>query len=97
MNKEQYSKKAHEIKERAEMDLRHLASDFCLEHNDVKIGDFFKDHIGTIKVAEIRIAEANLCCVYYGAEYTTKRQPKKNTKHRAAWQCNKAPERSDSF
>ena len=90
MNKEQYIQKAQEINDKAEMDLNDLASDYCLSHNDIKIGDFFRDHMGTIKVEEIRVAVANLCCVYYGPEYTTKRQPKKNTKQRAAWQCNKA-------
>jgi hypothetical protein len=88
MTREEYDRALMDIDANATSARNQLAIDYCLEHNTVKLGDFFTDHNGTIKVEAVSVCVANLCCVYYGPGYTKKLKPKKNTDQVKAWQCN---------
>ena len=68
-----------------------LMFDFAHSNSNVKVGDFFTDHIGTIKVEFIKL-DANKekpAFIFFGAEYTKKLKPFKSGSKRPAYQVNK--------
>lgn len=87
------------IKERAAIDAEHkqktldLLRRYAFSHNDVKKGDKFTDHIGTIIVEQIKVCGSLTSdfpsCVYFGPELKKDGTPKKNGDKRWAYQTNK--------
>jgi len=53
MNKSEYLTKRSELKAETEKKQSELAKEYALSNTTAKIGDFVKDHIGTIKVERI--------------------------------------------
>ncbi len=89
MLKEEYLNKKTELRKEAEKKQYNLDKEFVLSNTSVEIGDFVKDHLGTIKVEKIAVAygfsrdypEA----VYYGVKYTKTGKSFKSKEKRNIW------------
>lgn len=81
----------HTLKQYAVME------EYAFANSTVKIGDMFTDHLGTIKVEEIKICVQSgvTSCIYIGPIYTVKGKPAKNKMTREAYQCNEAQNFND--
>jgi hypothetical protein len=92
MTIQEYNDGVLRLENKMEQEKRALVQEYCLSNNTVEVGDFFTDHIGTVKVDVISIAGGSWgtppCCVYAGFEYTKKMQPYKSQSRRKAWQSN---------
>ena len=91
MNIEDYKNKIALIEKEAESRKQAVHKQYALENNDVNIGDFVEDSMGLVLVEKIRFSigfRGIPGCVYFGAEYTKKRLPRKDGSKRGVWQCN---------
>ena len=92
MNKQEYDAKIKAINEYANKQKVVAAKKYALTNNDISIGEFVCDHIGLILVDKISVGRGYGAeypeCVYYGVEYTKKRQPRKDGARRGAYQSN---------
>jgi hypothetical protein len=91
MTQEEYKSKFDEINNDFQLKLKSLGKDYAFSNNPFKIGDIVTDHIGSIKIEEIKAYLSRFpypCCVYYGTEYTKKGEPNKRGIKRAVYQPN---------
>ena len=90
MNLETYKSKVVALKKDHEIELRELALEFANSNSTIKIGDFFTDNIGTIKVETVGLCTdpRGPSFVFFGAEYTKKLKPFKSGSERSAYQRN---------
>lgn len=93
MTQEEYKSKLNEINKDYELKLKSLDKDYALSNNPHKIGDIVTDHIGSIKIEQIKIGSLSFsstlpCCVYYGIELNKKGEPNKRGKKRTVYQSN---------
>ncbi len=96
MTQYEYQLKLNKINKDHQIRLRFLASDFAESNNPHKIGDIVTDHIGSIKIEQIKIVSLSFsstlpCCVYYGIELTKKGEPNKKGTKRTVHQSNIKP------
>lgn len=93
MEEEEYKKELASLKASYEKSERELKIRYALANNSVKKGDVFTDHIGSIEVLEIKVADSFITklpsCTYVG--YILKTDGKRNKKNdtREAWQYNR--------
>ena len=90
MNLEKYKESLTALERKHNEEINQLMAEFAKSNSDVQIGDFFTDHIGTIKVESIGVYrdKSRPTSIYYGPEYTKKLQPKKSGDKRQAYQMN---------
>ena len=91
MTQEEYKSKLNEINKDYELKLKSLDKDYAFSNNPFKIGDIVTDHIGSIKIEEIKAYLSRFpypCCVYYGIELTKKGEPYKKGTKRKIYQSN---------
>jgi hypothetical protein len=69
MNKEQYKIEILRLKTKHEKEIIELIKKYCLENNSYKVGDVFKDHMGSILIEKIgfHLDQNSPCCRYFGA------------------------------
>jgi hypothetical protein len=67
-----------------------LAKEYADSNNTVKIGDIVKDHIGSVRVEEIKynLRSIRPDCVYFGQELKKNGEPKKRVSKRMVYQMN---------
>lgn len=89
MKKEEYLNKKSALKSEHENAVRKLAMEFVKSNSDIMVGDFIKDHIGTIKVESISVgfgfSKDFPDPLFRGQQYTTKGKPFKNYDPRTVW------------
>jgi hypothetical protein len=91
MTQEEYKSKLNDINKDYELKLKSLDKDYAFSNNPFKIGDIVTDHIGSIKIEEIKAYLSRFpypCCVYFGIEYTKKGKPNKRGNRRSIYQSN---------
>ena len=90
MTKGEYSLAMYAAKQLLHETEQRLMKEYAEANNNLSIGDFFTDRIGTIKIEKISLyAEREYpSVVYYGTAYTKKKQPYKSGEKRSAFQIN---------
>ena len=92
MTKQEYLNEVKELDIEHAKKLKALQIKCANENNDVKVGDKFTDHCGTILVEKISVF-ISYCetpsCVYYGLELKRDGTPTKKGTRRDAYQMNK--------
>lgn len=89
MNFSEYKKKQDALSRKHHKEMALLATEFALANSPLKVGDFARDHIGTIKIERIRAVDhTKPQCVYQGPCYTTKGVPFKSGESRWVYQSN---------
>lgn len=74
----EYKEKVRIIKKRADEQICVVAKEYAFSHNVVSVGDIVTDHIGSIKVEQIKYTMDDIpACVYYGQELKKDKTPKK--------------------
>lgn len=93
MTKEEYKENAKELYNEYQKNLRLLNIKCAMENNDVKVGDKFTDHIGTIPVESIGMYVNHLSslplCKYHGLVLKKDGTPTKKNERRDAYQENR--------
>ena len=89
MRLEDYNAKLSSIDEKAKLAKREAALEYALANNTVRIGDIVKDHLGAIKVEEIKFYHVGPPqCVYVGVVLKKDGTPTKQGKTRSVFQSN---------
>lgn len=93
MTKEEYQLKYKEITQQEDERKKSLAKDYANSNNPYKIGDIITDHVGSIKIEEIKYSlytsfDTLPCCVFIGTEITKKGELNKRGKKRMIYQTN---------
>lgn len=89
MNLAEYKRRVCAIEGERGIELSELAMEYAASSTSLKKGDFFTDHIGTIKVEEIYLFCQNPpSCVYRGPRFTRSGKPFKSGEVRDAYQIN---------
>lgn len=94
MNKEEYTAKVNELKEKFKKEEKTLAKEYAFSNSPVKVGDIIKDHANTIRVTEIKFAMSGTFtaefpqCVYYGDNLNKSGQISKRNPIGTIWQSN---------
>lgn len=94
MNKAEYLKRRAELNEEAKANRSKLAKEYVLSNTTVKVGDFVKDHVGTIKVERIAPSIKGFAkdfpeLIYFGTAYTKSGKPFKNGEKRNVYESNR--------
>ena len=95
MDKKEFERKLQDIAHDYTVKKNALCREFALSHNTVNPGDIITDHIGSIRVANIRFyispssSSSGLpMCVYRGPMYTKAKKPFRSGKNRDVYQEN---------
>lgn len=93
MTKDEYMEKKRAVaKKRRREDLT-LAKEYAFSNSTVKVGDIVTDHMGKVKVENIKfsvgsIADMFPCCIYIGVEITKQGKPFKSGSIRSVYHSN---------
>jgi hypothetical protein len=89
---EEYRQKMNDINIRVSREQKEVGRQYAFSNNPHSIGDVVTDHIGSIKVEEIKwtIDHGTLLptCVYYGVVLKKDGTPTKKGDRRPVWQSN---------
>jgi hypothetical protein len=95
MTQEEYKSKFLGINNDFQVKLKSLAKEYAISNNPYKIGDVVTDHMGSIKIEQIKFYFSTLpnsslfpSCTYFGIEVTKRGEPKKGGKKRSVYQEN---------
>lgn len=92
MTQEEYKNKIAELSKKFELDRQNLRKEYAFSNNPYKIGDIITDHIGSIKIDNVKCAQPFLselpCCVYIGLELKKDGTPTKLGKQRTIYHTN---------
>lgn len=88
MNIERYQERLKAMNKKHGGEIRELMAEFANSNSSVKVGDFFADHLGVIKVESIGLymRKEKPSLIFFGTEHTKKLQPKKSGAKRQAYQ-----------
>lgn len=91
MKLEDYKNKVRSLKSQHKKELNKLAVRYAYLNSTVKIGDIVTDHIGSIRVQEIKVSPCGFfnedpSCVYCGVLYTKAGKPFKSGERRSVYQ-----------
>ena len=90
MTLEEYKNQVKLLQEEHERKRFRLAFEYAISNNNVQVGDFVTDHVGTIKVDKISMFydKEIPSLIYYGQEYTKTGKQLKNGSERPVYQIN---------
>ena len=89
INFDEYKEKIKKIESSALIAKKDLSVEYARTHNEVKIGDIFTDHMGSILVEGISYVDTDRpSCAYKGKILGKDLTPLKSGKQRIAWQEN---------
>lgn len=92
MTKEEYDNKKEKNRSEYDATCRSLRREYAFSNNHYKVGDIFKDHIGRIKITEIRVYHGSTyeypSCYYIGIVLKKDGTATKNNVVRDAYQIN---------
>lgn len=90
MSLDLYKKQVRALENEHNMKLTAIMLDYAEQNSSVEVGDFFTDHMGTIKVEKIQLHKNpdRPSLVFFGSEYTKKMTQKKSKTKRKAWEIN---------
>jgi hypothetical protein len=95
MNKEEYNEKVTHIQNERDNKIAAVMKEFALSNNKYSDGDIFTDHLGSIRIEQIKVEgsifnpKGNIpYCVYFGAELKRDGSPKTKGQQRWAYQFN---------
>jgi len=86
VTKEEYTEKLTGLHEKHRQENLKLDRDYALANNTVQVGDIITDHIGSIRVEQIKFTVGLSfrdfpCCVYFGIVLTKSGKPNKREKN----------------
>lgn len=90
MTKTEYSEAMYAAKQLLHKTEQQLMKEYAEAQNPYKIGDLFRDRLGTIKIEKIKFTGDRVypSCIYYGTMHTKAGQPHKSGTTRNAYQTN---------
>jgi hypothetical protein len=79
-----------------EQSRKELIKRYCIANNPYTVGDVFTDHLGSIKIEQIKYSAGSTIsgpkCVYFGPELKKNGTPKLSGAKRFAYQTNEVKE-----
>lgn len=90
MKKEELKSKLNVLYKEYEEKKKTAMGEFCEANNPYNIGDIFEDHIGKIRIENIKYSGYgdDPCCVYEGPNLKKDGSERKDKSRRNAWQSN---------
>lgn len=89
MTKEEYNQTLMDLKESYDQKRAELMINYARSNCSYSVGDILKDHMGIIRVENIKYYLADPPqCVFYGTELTVKLVPNKKNERREMYQTN---------
>jgi hypothetical protein len=92
MTKDEYAKEKERLANAHYNSVRELNKEYAFSNSRYKIGDIFRDHMGRIRIEEIRVGfsftSGTPSCLFWGVETKVNGDPYKSGSKREAWQSN---------
>lgn len=95
MNRDEYEKLIKDIEENYRISKKNAIRRYALSNSNIKIGDTFTDHIGSIEVEQISVylSEKQPSLIYHGVRLKKNGDKFKSGEKRAAHQINERPKK----